>query len=565
MSITKTQSDYITLANQVMAITQKVSCETETPASIKAALESQELLIPVVGEFSAGKSSLLNSFLGQKFLSVAVTPETAIATELRYSPKEYAEVVLKDGTTKTIAFDQRNDIQPEWMILRLYVNSTNLKNIEPVILVDMPGFDSPRDDHNQAIASYLDRGAHYIVLTPVDSGTVTASMIRQLQDIHNMNRDFSCFVSKANLRTEQAVQEVVEEVANEIQDNLDVTVSPLPIGKDGSKELEKIVKSINPDALIQKIYRNAMLQMFDEAEMLMNSKIAAFKNDRNKNQQAVMEIQEAIEKLEKRKSLMIMENQTASFEGELDVIVSAAGTALNSNVDRLVEMAMNGASGETLGQEMNSIVRTAVIPAANNVAENMVKNINASIQLELKSFNAVFEGLNVSKLLEKVGQMSETLNDSAQKTLMDFSKKMTDKANQKDATAVYKTIVGTIGLATEILCPVVEVILFILPDIIKFLTKNSKMEAQKASVRSQILNSIPKMKSTLRAQLKPTLQEKQQAAIEQITASFDSQIQKQRENIIAVQEAQNAACDVNQKIVELEEAKLELLNLKKAV
>ena len=48
-------------------------------------IKKQELLVPVIGNFSAGKSSLINEFLGEKSLSVAITPETSIATELRYS------------------------------------------------------------------------------------------------------------------------------------------------------------------------------------------------------------------------------------------------------------------------------------------------------------------------------------------------------------------------------------------------------------------------------------------------------------------------------------------------
>ena len=42
--------------------------------------------VPIVGDFSAGKSSLLNSFIGRNsLLPVDITPETAVAYELYYS------------------------------------------------------------------------------------------------------------------------------------------------------------------------------------------------------------------------------------------------------------------------------------------------------------------------------------------------------------------------------------------------------------------------------------------------------------------------------------------------
>lgn len=62
-----------------------------------ANITSTELLIPVIGGFSAGKSSLLNSFLQEEILSVAVTPETALATELHYSTQEYIEAITPSG------------------------------------------------------------------------------------------------------------------------------------------------------------------------------------------------------------------------------------------------------------------------------------------------------------------------------------------------------------------------------------------------------------------------------------------------------------------------------------
>ncbi|GAA7008097.1 hypothetical protein ID0154_07670 [Helicobacter pylori] len=45
-----------------------------------------------MGNFSAGKSTLLNRFLGKNVLPTAITPETSLATELHYSANERIEV-----------------------------------------------------------------------------------------------------------------------------------------------------------------------------------------------------------------------------------------------------------------------------------------------------------------------------------------------------------------------------------------------------------------------------------------------------------------------------------------
>ncbi len=45
----------------------------------------KQLVIPIVGNFSAGKSTLLNRFLGSSVLPTGITPETSLATELHYT------------------------------------------------------------------------------------------------------------------------------------------------------------------------------------------------------------------------------------------------------------------------------------------------------------------------------------------------------------------------------------------------------------------------------------------------------------------------------------------------
>lgn len=97
-----------------------------------------------------------------------MTPETAIPAELYFSPEEYDEGVRADGSVERIA-----DIAAaagRYTYLRRHINSPALRDIQPLVLVDMPGFDSPLDAHNKAIFSYLDKGCHYIVLTPAEDG-----------------------------------------------------------------------------------------------------------------------------------------------------------------------------------------------------------------------------------------------------------------------------------------------------------------------------------------------------------------------------------------------------------
>ncbi|MFI3247088.1 MAG: dynamin family protein [Ferrimonas sp.] len=116
------------------------------------AIELAELLVPVVGGFSAGKSTALNSLMHDELLPVDVTAETAIPAELRYSSDEHIIAVGIDGTEQRHPISALSELSAnaaQYEVVRLYLERAVLKQLEPITLVDMPGFDSPLDQHNQ--------------------------------------------------------------------------------------------------------------------------------------------------------------------------------------------------------------------------------------------------------------------------------------------------------------------------------------------------------------------------------------------------------------------------------
>ena len=110
-------------------------------------VENTQLLLPVIGAFSAGKSSLLNMFMGTAVLPVGIAPETELATELHFAKEPWLQAIRHDGSEERLApeeLPQVNKKSAEYSHLRLYINSPALEAIAPLILVDMPGYGSDR-------------------------------------------------------------------------------------------------------------------------------------------------------------------------------------------------------------------------------------------------------------------------------------------------------------------------------------------------------------------------------------------------------------------------------------
>ncbi|CRF45080.1 hypothetical protein [Helicobacter heilmannii] len=72
---------------------------------------------------------------------MAITPETAIATELRFAPNERVETLDDGGAITTFSLSDLAKAQAQagrFNHLEVFLNSAKLKAIEPLIVVDMP-------------------------------------------------------------------------------------------------------------------------------------------------------------------------------------------------------------------------------------------------------------------------------------------------------------------------------------------------------------------------------------------------------------------------------------------
>lgn len=105
---------------------QTLEALTEGPrrdavAGARAQLQRGAFVIAVVGEFSSGKSFLLNALLGKMryerigdaaqivgMLAVDINPSTATVTELAYGPRDEATAFYEDGREERIALDTLN-------------------------------------------------------------------------------------------------------------------------------------------------------------------------------------------------------------------------------------------------------------------------------------------------------------------------------------------------------------------------------------------------------------------------------------------------------------------------
>lgn len=137
---------------------------------MRQALERKEYLLTVMGQFSAGKSCLINNVLGKEILPVHITETTAVVTMIRYGEQEYAELVYEDGSREDISIEESLGL---WQSgesgsrrfldikrIELYVNSELLKN--GLVIADTPGVNTIIREHIEQTADIIDVAARVL-------------------------------------------------------------------------------------------------------------------------------------------------------------------------------------------------------------------------------------------------------------------------------------------------------------------------------------------------------------------------------------------------------------------
>lgn len=556
------QKKYINYLNQVLEKVENTDIYSGNFMALKEKIAKIELIVPVVGGFSAGKSTLINQFLEETVLSTSITPETALATELRYSENSYIEAVKKDDSIdiyEILDSEKLKEKAEKYKYVRFYLNNEKLKNIEPLILVDMPGFDAPIEHHNQAILNYLNKGIYFIILTSVEDGNITKSMTREISNIMEFGKDFSFCLSKTNLKPQNEVTEIKNKIQEQLEDYFDFNKEVILTTNKNGEELGKILKSINIEELFNKIFLNELKYGYMDVESSINTIVSTLKISKEEAENVVIELKNSIKNILNKKTQLIEETEEKYSNSNIDGIINQVGMELNNQKDVLVSLAIS--NQDSFSREVNDIVKHTIIREIKNRIKNISEDIVDNFSFELKNSMLDIKDFDFdNKWIEKIGTSTKDLLEKAQNGLNSV---LDNRQKNETDDKWYKTITAILGLTTTVLNPIIELIIFFLPEIISFFSGKSKEEKQKELVLQKISSEvIPNIKRKVREAIPELFNNYLKNTIELISNEFEVQlIQKQKEIELTQSEKESNIKDIEQQLINLENIKKELQNL----
>ncbi len=344
------------------------------------------------GEFSTGKSTLLNRFLGSSVLPTGITPETSLATELHYSANERIEAFSNnDEKTESFelneqSFEAIKDNATKYSYLKVYLNNEALKDSVPLVFVDMPGFD-PILSHTHAILEYLERGVHFVILTSVEEGNLTKRMVRELKNLLEFDKGLSFILSKTNLRTPSQVGEISHYIQEQIQDHLDLTTCLIHSNKDNNALLE-VADTIDAEKLFSALYLKRLKFLNSQLQNSLKSVMESFDYSKEKALEEIQALDLGVKDIEKT-----YEKLRAILEEEYSSV--AVGSVVKKVIEEVREQKPYLASLINKPNELNSEIESIMQQSLIKNVKLEIEKINLSFS---KDFCAEFASLNNTQL-----------------------------------------------------------------------------------------------------------------------------------------------------------------------
>lgn len=516
-----------------------------------------ELVIPVVGAFSAGKSSLLNTLIGTDMLPVGIAPETELATELRYSPEPYLLALKLDGKQERLPIDALRAINrrsSEFSHLRLYLDCEVLKVIAPLVLVDMPGFGSSLENHNKAIAYYLPRAVHFVVLTSIEDGNITQSMLRKLEELKVYNTDFIFVLSKCNLRAADQVKEVQAYVDDQLEVYFGEHCHSITVGNRGGEELSRALATLQPDALFSRLFIDILKEQSFDLQTQINLALSVLKKDKAEGEQASRGLEQALAQLlEQREE--VESNLKERYSGKmLDRALRGLDNALNESLEELASLG-SGKNPGVLSSTLTDIIRSNLVITIQSEVQDISTSIIDRIACNLSSTGDQMAVLGIGDSWND--ELSSKVKLSLEHTteiLSNWSERLNNRVDQADKggnVAFYRSLSTILAVTTSVVNPIVELAIIFLPEIIRMF-RNAGDEREK--LRQKLTSEVfPSIKAELRGKLPMVIDEQLSVMLKKIGDDFEEQIIRQKRLIDSMaQEKLKSEAEIGEKITSLE-------------
>lgn len=332
--------------------------------------EQWRYCIYMIGEFSCGKSSLLNAFLQKpNLLPKANTAETAVTTEICYGQENRVTYCyLDDSKESENGYDDRiaekirqlgNERKLKKVVLQL--NLPVLQKYEELSFVDMPGLSSTNAAHEDSLNRFIQEGGLGLICVAMKNGNVHSSLLNFLRRTNSYHYECNVVLTKMDDCPSAERDAVRNKIVSTIEENLGISVDSAMVSTyDASldiSEFEAMIEKLSADQT--EYFLNRFNQRFQElvSESAAPIVIALREKYSDGNlDEKIQNVQMEIDNLPSFFNDLSMD-MDHSAQQIIDKTLSYARMVLNSGSSEYIQSAK---AGMNISAEVRSALNTAI-------------------------------------------------------------------------------------------------------------------------------------------------------------------------------------------------------------
>lgn len=359
----------------------------------------KDLILPLVGEFSSGKTTLINSLLDNPNLETASRATTASIFEIHFGADEcYAEIHKEDGYIDSVkdVIGIKNEDLKQVDVVKVYDTSTKIG--ASTILVDTPGLSSNDPAHRIALSSYLPNADAILLLTDVNQ-QITRSLMDFIGSSKLANKPIYLIVTKCDTKT----QNEVENAISYIKKNIDFTferIVPVSVVTGQMSQFDELINNIqnNKNAIVEKSINERIKNVAKEMSLVV-SDLLKQGNSTSDIDAAIQEEEKKLKKINHNIDSLISEAEDR-VEDRVKHALSQFSKTIFSQVDDIIKT-----QGRDCSDAVNSVVNSTAVMLMQNFQKDVMSDILSLARMRQNGMEEVPMGV-----LETVNMTENAFN-----------------------------------------------------------------------------------------------------------------------------------------------------------
>lgn len=359
--------------------------------SIREKIEKSEIIIPIFGEFSSGKSSLINSLIKDNILPTDILPTTAVINEVRFNYEQNKiEVITKDSHINVLK-DYKESLNFDLSNVKaIKVYRDNRTVDKGVVIVDTPGLSSDITEHEEALVDYAPKSDAIFLAIDANQG-ITRTLIEFLKTVNLLNKEIYYIITKSDKKSPNELYRI----RKYLKEELDITPTEVITTSSRGEKIKELTNLLfnlykHKERILLKNISDELIGICKEGLVAIDLQISASYLDSE-------ELNEKIENLNKESELLFekIQDEIQHFKEKVEVVKSNTffffKKSLKSKLNDFIKIAFSNSENlemefeETIKKTIEKSIREVYqkeIEQATMELSDVIKNIPNKVNIE---------------------------------------------------------------------------------------------------------------------------------------------------------------------------------------